>query len=608
MKKLLFGTSLSLIVAVSATLPDDASAKRRNKRQANQENTQSNDNSRQVVVITLPKQGSTKALAGGYTLDSVGTIKNSNNESVAVLTERGIFTNPAGVAFSKPMQLRLLGLMGVGLDFNTTQTAGNAVANPSTTTGASKPPTTAAQTANSSTSGGNSGTKIETASSTSKAPTLSGSKNSNSSTAPANTGGGSSNTSSTAQTSLGSKNGKSSTVATNSSTAPANTGGGSSNTSSTGSGTVATSNTTAVKVPAATPTKTVSSSKGNLLADSGEVLSTPGASKPATTMPAGTPTTNRTVVSAPTQEYLQRFGTCTNHSVDDIVNDMKLLSDQDAIGGAGAIYPGIASPGTYQSIVGMCEGRCDNFARNVNTPISWTWIWEGEGNQATNTRVEASHARGYYLSASRGVWVLAFDERPVGYAQGIATTTENRADLSLDNQQQTGEFSTSAKPIYPVKYELWGSKNIGHEAFKDARAWYFATDLRLIVDNPNLPDDRDKARYIVKIGADFMIEEPERSLTGTHHRYIVNGQPTNDMGVGYPNRVIDGFGGRYRLITNECQTFTAITMEGSAGGSNYPPPWGNYTQYNPYGHSPYILTEEEVRANPPIFITGTTKQ
>ncbi|MFZ4542238.1 MAG: GDSL-type esterase/lipase family protein [Rickettsiales bacterium] len=128
---------LSTTMLFSAAIPDDAFAKRpRHGRNASQSTVERQSKSeraaRAPIVIVLPREGATKALADGYLMDSTGSIKNSSNQVVAILNDSGVFTNGTGMQFSKAMQLRLLGLMGVGLDFGTTETAAAMPVSPNT--------------------------------------------------------------------------------------------------------------------------------------------------------------------------------------------------------------------------------------------------------------------------------------------------------------------------------------------------------------------------------------------------------------------------------------------------------------------------------------------
>ncbi|MFZ4541893.1 MAG: hypothetical protein ACOYNL_08840 [Rickettsiales bacterium] len=81
---------------------------------------QQQPSNQQPIVIVLPREGATKTLVDGYTIDAGGVIKNSSSQTVATLANDGVFTNADGKPLSNAMQLRVLGLMGVGLDFTQT--------------------------------------------------------------------------------------------------------------------------------------------------------------------------------------------------------------------------------------------------------------------------------------------------------------------------------------------------------------------------------------------------------------------------------------------------------------------------------------------------------
>ena len=300
--------------------------------------------------------------------------------------------------------------------------------------------------------------------------------------------------------------------------------------------------------------------------------------------------------------------------VQDLIDNMQKDSDLPASGGKpGAYMPGIGFPGTYESVRDACAGH-SNLAELLDSVITWTWIWEGEGNRATNTRVACRHARAYWLSKSTGKWNLAFDVRPWGltwpmtWKDGKCTTNfmepakvSGRGD---GNQRNEDAEIMSCKPTLDTNYELWGKAVIGHEAFLDVKAWYLATDVKLIVDDSVQPDDRDLAKYIVTVGADFGTSQ--RDKTSNAIKFGVQDKRKRDRQQpnGYPNCIVDGFHCRYRLIGKDWLTVHAISM-GPQYHKEYPKVvktlWGTVEKW-PYVRPPYVLTEHEVWANPPPFL------
>jgi len=281
----------------------------------------------------------------------------------------------------------------------------------------------------------------------------------------------------------------------------------------------------------------------------------------------------------------------------------------------GDSVPGVVFPGTYESFRDACAGHT-NFADLVNEVVTWTWVWEGKGNKATNTRVALRHARAYWLSKSTGKWNLAFNARPWGLDGQIKWSNDSMIwpklkDRTTGNQRNEDAEVMSCKPAMDDPYEIWGIDTCGNEVFRDAKAWYIATDLKLIVDDPTKPDDRDLAKYIVTVGVDFKtthIDKTDNALKFGVNDPRKNSYYTGGYYGGYVNQACDGFHCRYRLIGKEWLTVQSISM-GPQYNKGYPE-WKPIQKWNrqrtggeswPYSRSPYVLTEDEVRANPPPF-------
>jgi hypothetical protein len=169
----------------------------------------------------------------------------------------------------------------------------------------------------------------------------------------------------------------------------------------------------------------------------------------------------------------------SGNPVQNLIDNMQKDSDLPASGGnPGAYRPGITFPGTYESVRDAC-GDYSNLAGLLDFVISWTWVWEGKDNQATNTRVACRHARAYWLSKSTGKWNLAFDVRPWGvtwpmtWKDGKNTTPfmdpGKVSGRGVGNQRNEpeGVDVMSCKPSFDICYELWGKAEIGNTAFRE---------------------------------------------------------------------------------------------------------------------------------------------
>ncbi len=189
-------------------------------------------------------------------------------------------------------------------------------------------------------------------------------------------------------------------------------------------------------------------------------------------------------------------------------------------------------------------------------------------NQATNTRVEIGTLRGWVLYAD-GSWVQYTNSRihdgthmpnvndpfyVPGQFRGCGANPifENTRSAHLgydavDPNETANGFRTYKSNYYWV-WHGWGTNIYTLQGL--TRAVYVQAYMRLVVENPDLPDDRHLANYVAHIASDTKNAE---------------GVTLGDIGIS-----------RYKRITNEWQSFNFLT-----GG----------------------ITREELESNPPPFST-----
>jgi hypothetical protein len=135
--------------------------------------------------------------------------------------------------------------------------------------------------------------------------------------------------------------------------------------------------------------------------------------------------------------------------------------------------------------------------------LSWYTIYEGQGNRATNTRVEVRNLRIYILSNSTRKWTQ-FDRvlapRTDRYHQdGIVGGTPAETRVEPDG-------GVSFRPAYPYLMHGYGKTNwpsVPLSNPSDVRALFVAMETRLVVADPTKPDDRALARYVINTAADY---------------------------------------------------------------------------------------------------------
>ncbi len=236
------------------------------------------------------------------------------------------------------------------------------------------------------------------------------------------------------------------------------------------------------------------------------------------------------------------------NSIDTVVNDMKLKNDMVLRG-----YEDKTS-GWY---VGPGHVMIGNDPRLTNTPswwksynpanvssdylramLPWVVIFDGVGNEAVNTRVQVRNFRAYYKSKANGQWVS------LGSSAGVSGAVYGKSALfgatTAENNRTNGDGSSEIKPPADANYAWhgWWARNRVPIDPTDIAALFVTLQARLVVDDPKLPDDRAKARYLVQIGNDYYKD------TSTTWKFIVPSAMT----------------ARSKRVTNDWQAFSATTF------------------------------------------------
>lgn len=192
-------------------------------------------------------------------------------------------------------------------------------------------------------------------------------------------------------------------------------------------------------------------------------------------------------------------------------------------------------------------------------------------NQATNTRVQIGWTRGYYLMNDNS-WVLATQTKdnitggagskhPNKYLPNFpmgASRCDPYTSLFYNTQvantgvnivtKKAGEFS-EGKPQHYYRYHGWAAR-VPIDLSK-VKGIFGQTYMRLIVENPNLPDDRHLTNYVGHLSSDSYLRGATKPYKG-------------DNGIS-----------RYKKITNDWEPFNFFS--------------GSWT------------TKAELAANPPPF-------
>ncbi len=194
--------------------------------------------------------------------------------------------------------------------------------------------------------------------------------------------------------------------------------------------------------------------------------------------------------------------------------------------------------------------------------LPWMVIFDGEGNAATNTRVEMRYLKAYVKSRSTGQWTQVASGQVDGSNYPKSLQGVNVAPPSI--RAESGGTISVKPPNGDAVFHGWccGGRPINGP---DVAAVYVTMQARLVLDNAGLPDDRAAAKYLIQIGGDYY-PTATTSVTEFAPDYY-------NPGVGLS---------RSKLVSNQWQSFSFSTI--------------NVGVQDPGGQA---ISESDFRAAPP---------
>ena len=239
-------------------------------------------------------------------------------------------------------------------------------------------------------------------------------------------------------------------------------------------------------------------------------------------------------IPAPTPTLL-----LTINSLETIAEDMTLLHE--------ALPHGV--PGNFDWARGPRLGM-GNEPGEFRALTAWGQLYEAaEGNPAANTRVQIRNMRAYILSKQDGLWHLVQSSTGVDGAAYVEDFAGDVNKLPEGRQEEDGSLSVKTGGGY--NYHFWPDSGRAAIDPQDIAGVFTTVQARLVIDNPNLPDDRAQARYLLSMGADYWL-----SLGAQWDEWKTNG----DVGIG-----------RFKVVTSEWQAFNMTTLSLDALRENLPP-------------------------------------
>lgn len=228
------------------------------------------------------------------------------------------------------------------------------------------------------------------------------------------------------------------------------------------------------------------------------------------------------------------------NSVQTIVNDMT-LPNQGRPMGVPASYDW-----AYKPVIGMGN----------KPPVIWHAItaWgqlyvDAGGNPASNTRVQIRRMRTYILNKQNRKWSLVQSSKGVegaAYREDFAEDIHKKPDLRREPDETV---SVTAGGGY--NFHFWPSGGRASIDPSNIGGVFTTVEARLIVGDPNKPDDRSRARYILSVGADYWVN---RHVKWDHFK--TNGAVAM---------------GRFKYVTKKWQAFNCTTLTAKQLRQNLPP-------------------------------------
>jgi len=181
---------------------------------------------------------------------------------------------------------------------------------------------------------------------------------------------------------------------------------------------------------------------------------------------------------------------------------------------------------------------------------AWGQVYsDAAGNPATNTRVQIKDVQTYMLSKQDGKWHLlqsSIDVDGAAYREDFSGDVNIPADI---REEPDGSISVQLSEGY--NYHFWPSTGRTPINPENIAGLVMTVKARLITDNPQQPDDRSEARYLLGMGGDYWT-----TMTAQWDNWTTNG------GVGV---------GKLKYVTLDWQYFTMHTLSPEEIRQNPPP-------------------------------------
>lgn len=185
------------------------------------------------------------------------------------------------------------------------------------------------------------------------------------------------------------------------------------------------------------------------------------------------------------------------------INTLKvIMSDMDSCGEA--IPMGVPTSTNWRECPRISYG---NNPKNFKAVLPWGQLYiSSEGNHSVNTRVQIQNLYVYYLSKAKKRWILWTGSKDVE-GNYYVEDYQNDTHISKVNFVKGYDGSVSVKLIPNYNYQFWSTKGRAEINPSDIDGVWAYCEARLINEDSTKPDDKEKAKYILSIGADYWLDK-----------------------------------------------------------------------------------------------------
>lgn len=257
------------------------------------------------------------------------------------------------------------------------------------------------------------------------------------------------------------------------------------------------------------------------------------------------------------------------NSIQEIIDDMALYNEGALAGvnqemgwakGPGFVVMGNDPRGTNTPSYWQPANTYFKSGAYWNAINPWLVVFDGVGNQATNTRVQISPIKVYMKRKSNNRWeqVMTVPISGEDFPKSL-----QGSDTRPANVRNNADGTRSLKPQGQDRvFHGWG--NVKTFDGWDVKALFVTLQARLVVDDTSKPDDRHLAKYLIHVGADYYPEASTR-VNETAPAYYFPG-----VGIS-----------RSKYVRNSWRAFNFATID-----AGKPEPGGS-------------ISTQELRDNPP---------